>query len=612
MEKENKQIDAYAFPIKEILSKQKYTVDFFQRNYSWKSENIEQLVTDLVDAFCASYKEGDSSKSIDNYDTYYMGPIVVCEKDKTKSLVDGQQRITSLTLLLIYLYHKTEALDVVDKDLIYSKNRDEYSFNIDVPERNECLKGLFEKGSYTPKENEDPSVFNMVERYTDIEDVFPNELADDPQKLKMFVWWLLDNVILVKITAHSDKNSYLIFETMNDRGLNLSPTDMLKGFILSKFENPQLRKKYDDQWKQDCLKLSSYGKNVDAQFFQSWLRAQFAETIRQSAAGSQNMDFENIGLKFHSWFRDSCDKGLLKDAINNSIEHFMASNYDYYLKLFKKIKDAELELQPNLEHVFYCKHWGIAESLKYPLLLAPVLISDSEEVAFQKIDAVARFIDCFCVRRSVNYRLFGASSLRYTMSALTREIRGKTLDQIKPILNRQIDDNSNDFESLSSFRMHQKNKSFVKYFLARLTSFVETGSGEPNRFSDYICNPHCKPFEIEHIWCDHFEEHNDEFDQLNDFNDCRNNIGDLLLLPNGSNQSYGDLPYKEKVPHYIKENLLAKTLCKETYDHNPNFIKFVKQNKICVEAKAEFKKKDILDRCRFYKQLCEIIWKKFD
>jgi uncharacterized protein with ParB-like and HNH nuclease domain len=54
---------------------------------------------------------------------------------------------------------------------------------------------------------------------------------------------------LVEIIAYSDENAYTIFETMNDRGLNLTPTEMLKGFILSKFEDSKKRQKANELWK---------------------------------------------------------------------------------------------------------------------------------------------------------------------------------------------------------------------------------------------------------------------------------------------------------------------------------------------------------------------------
>ena len=101
-------ITAKEFSLQDILSSKKYSVDFFQREYSWKKENMVKLVYDLTNAFYENYHTGDTPESIDNYNSYYMGPIVLFDQNGKSSIIDGQQRITSLTLLLIYLKHKAE------------------------------------------------------------------------------------------------------------------------------------------------------------------------------------------------------------------------------------------------------------------------------------------------------------------------------------------------------------------------------------------------------------------------------------------------------------------------------------------------------------------------
>ena len=85
---------------------------------------------------------------------------------------------------------------------------------------------------------------------------------------------------------NSEENAYTIFETMNDRGLNLTNSDMLKGFILSKFHDDAKRTAINEQWKRDMHQLLSYGKYYDNAFFTVWMRSQFAETKRQSKAGA--------------------------------------------------------------------------------------------------------------------------------------------------------------------------------------------------------------------------------------------------------------------------------------------------------------------------------------
>ena len=65
-------ITAKEFSLQDILSNKKYSVDFFQREYSWEKENMVQLVYDLTNAFYENYHTGDTPESIDNYNSYYM------------------------------------------------------------------------------------------------------------------------------------------------------------------------------------------------------------------------------------------------------------------------------------------------------------------------------------------------------------------------------------------------------------------------------------------------------------------------------------------------------------------------------------------------------------
>ena len=85
-----------------------------------------------------------------------------------------------------------------------------------------------------------------------------------------------------------------------------------------------------------------------------------------------------------------------------------------------------------------------------------------------------------------------------------------------------------------------------------MTDYVETSSGMPSRYAEYVQRKGAKGYEIEHIWAAHPERHMDEFNHANDFYDYRDRVGGLLLLPKSFNASYSDLPYMEKREHYLK------------------------------------------------------------
>ena len=137
--------------------------------------------------------------------------------------------------------------------------------------REPCLKLLFEHGSYETKEKDDETVRNMVERYDDIVESFPEELSKDA--LPYFIDWFVENVVIVEITAYSDENAYTIFETMNDRGLNLTPSEMLKGYVLSKITDSYQRIEINEICTTQIQKLHTYDETADQSFFQAWFRA---------------------------------------------------------------------------------------------------------------------------------------------------------------------------------------------------------------------------------------------------------------------------------------------------------------------------------------------------
>ena len=354
--------------------------------------------------------------------------------------------------------------------------------------------------------------------------------------------------------------------------------------------------------------MQALDKEEDQRFIQSWLRAKYAITIRATKAGSQNEDFEKIGTRFHNWFRDNLEIVGLNKNTQADFSRFINEDFKYYLAAYLRIAQAEKTLTVGLESVHYLEQWGIAASLKHPLFLASLSPNDSVDVANQKINLVAKYLEIFCVRRSINFRNFGATSIRYTMYTLVKDLRDKNLEELQSLLSARLDDMEESWDAFHRFRLHGQNKVFVKYLLSRISGHVDELAGERTTFSNYFHKGIGKPFEIEHIWSQHFAEHTDEFDQQHDFDDYRNRMGGLVLLPRGTNQSYGDKSYEIKQGHYIKENLLVKSLCPLTYENNPNFKTLVSEYNFPFRAHNEFKKADLEARQTLYQAICEDIW----
>jgi uncharacterized protein with ParB-like and HNH nuclease domain len=244
--------------VQQLLQNQSFSIDEYQREYKWETKHIEELLSDLQGKFLNCYKPGDDTKKVSGYDEYFLGSIIVSKRNGKNYLIDGQQRVTSLTLLLICLYRLAMAKDLQVRQtiapLIFSDNFGEPRFNLHILERLPVIEALFKGESFSP-DGKDESIQTMYARYGEIEqsDVI-NDLGDS---MPHFAYWLMTKVGLIEISTDNDNYAYAIFETMNDRGKPLSQVDMLKAYLLAPVEDAEKRKKANREWKKEVLDLIS-------------------------------------------------------------------------------------------------------------------------------------------------------------------------------------------------------------------------------------------------------------------------------------------------------------------------------------------------------------------
>jgi len=542
-----------------------------------------------------------------------MGSIILNLEGNQKLIIDGQQRLTSLTLLLIYLNtlqknFKDEDKVSVDR-LIFSTKYGKKSFNLQIEDRIDCIKSLYDEQPFDTSEKNE-SVVNLIDRYEDIEELFPSELTKE--SLPYFIDWLIQNVMFVVIETYSDENAYKIFESMNNRGLSLTQTDMLKGYLLSKITTKEDKNELNNSWKQRIAEIKDFDKTADIEFFQAWLRGKYADTIRKTEAGSKDEDFEIIGSKFHSWVKDKEEKiGLKKEK---SYYEFIKTNFDFYSKQYLRISEATYDFDEKFKHVYFIDFLGLAPSLYYPLFLAPLNLEDDDKTIDKKIQLVSRYLEAFSVKRKIDRHSISHSTIRNRMYLLIKEIRNKSVNELVEIFKKLLQNQDEQFDEFLDYMLIKQNKSFIKFLLARITSHIEEKSGISTSFEKYVKRERSKRFEIEHIWADKFEEHKDEFDYQSEFDDYRNGLGGLILIPRGFNQSYGALPYEKKLVHYFGQNLLAQSLYSKCYEKNPSFLNYIKESNLPFKSYAKFTKKSNDERQELYLKICEEIWnvKEFD
>ena len=175
------------------------------------------------------------------------------------------------------------------------------------------------------------------------------ELADSA--LPYFADWLIENVHLVEITAYSDADAYTIFETMNDRGLSLTPTDMLKGYLLANIDDAERRNTANQLWRTQVTRLQDIGKEEDADAIKAWLRSQYA-SIRDRKRGAVPRDFDRIGTEFHRWVREREESlGLSSGA---EFARFIEEDFAFYGRWYARLRQVAETMAAGLESIHYC------------------------------------------------------------------------------------------------------------------------------------------------------------------------------------------------------------------------------------------------------------------
>ena len=600
-----KTIDGRARTVRELLDKAKYAIDFYQREYAWQERQVRELLDDLTGKFLDSYEPGHSRHEVEGYDHYFLGSIVISHKRKQRFVVDGQQRLTTLTLLLIHLHSLQEDREdrVEVQNLIYSEKYGRKSFNLDVPERVEVMQKLMERQSIDVN-GASESVRNIVARHANIADHLPEEVTGPA--LLYFVDWLLENVHLVEIDAFSDEDAYTIFETMNDRGLSLSLPEMLKGYVLANVRHEGDQRSVNETWKKHMQDLKELGDEEDVDFFKNWLRARHADTIRPGRKGAENRDYERIGSEFHRWVRDHRDRLELSDS--DAFVRLVSRDLNFYARRACEIRQAARVLTPGWESIRYNEDRGF--TLQTQALLAALTPADEPEETRRKVALVADYLDIWLARRVWNFRTISYSSVKYTLFILTKELRGRNTASLSEFLREQLDEQQESFAREPRFRLHNQNYRQVRHILARLTHWVETQCGLSSSFEDLISQGRARPFEIEHIWADHYDRFKDWFAHPSDFETERNRLGGLLLLQRGVNQSLGDATYEGKRDAYLSnsENLLARSLHPLAYQNQPSFRSLVDRTGLPFRAYESFRPEEQAERQELYIRIAEWVW----
>ena len=542
---------------------------------------------------------------------------IICTGGSVKKIIDGQQRLTSLTLLLIYLniLQKKAVTNEDDRDsldeMIYSKAFGEKSFNIDVDNRVSCMQALLKEDKNYKPENESTRI--MLERYQDIEELFPDDLKGEA--LLCFITWLIEKVLLLEIDTPSDDEAHTIFLTMNDRGLSLNSAEMMKAYVIQQVAEED-RNEVNRKWQENINSIKSASaydtsglvNTQDVEFISTWLRAKYANSMRDNKRGAKDGDYELLGDKFHTWVLQNA-RSQMNLVKSEDYKEFVLTEMKCVTGIYLRMKKYGSKLTAGYEEVFY----NANRDLTYQTMLAIAAIrnDDPEDVVGKKIRMTAKFVDDFATIRIVNSRKVNWNTNKTMLFRVMQDIRNMDCKTIGMTYVRELRSMGVTVEGITRFSLNQFSGRYMLHILARFTSYVNVLMGNPSHFDEYVDRERRgNSYDIEHILPDRFEDYKDSFTDRDDFESSRSQIGNLLLLTRDKNRSYRDMKYSDKVQRYALDNILAQALNGTAYTNNPKFLCVA--NKYGFHSIPAFDKQSIADRAEIYRKMASDMWNPDD
>lgn len=251
-----------------------FVIPEYQRPYSWTNEQIDTLFRDI-------WEFTSNDGGTENDGTYFLGSIVSYEnEDGEQEIIDGQQRITSLFLLLRAIYTKLtvtdekspEAINFISKiePLIWRTNKltgkvDYASIlltsKVISDSENEILKNILETGTIKDKAQDRYSL-----NYKQLLALLEEKSKENALMIYQFIYALLNQVIILPITADTQDTALTIFSTLNDRGLPLSDADIFKAKIYNNLSEKN-KEEFIEEWKELEEESSKISESIQQLFY---------------------------------------------------------------------------------------------------------------------------------------------------------------------------------------------------------------------------------------------------------------------------------------------------------------------------------------------------------
>lgn len=310
-----------------------YNMPIYQRPYSWDKERVEQLWYDIVEAF----RNNQNDPTLDS--NYFLGSVVVVKKDNGYEVVDGQQRLTTLTILFCTLRDlgldispKYKALinacikdDIEEKDrlILTTHLNNQANFEESVINginftslKKEIVNNRFLQNAYYFKE--------LIEQSQNPSDEY--HISD----FNAFIDYFFNNVTLIRIVCFDEGFAIKLFSVLNDRGLDLTPADIIKAHLLQNLDETR-RNSFIEVWKRIETTAKHSGETVQSIFnlYLYYLKAEnprkaLQDELKEQFKGQSPqqiiLDIEKYALVLSEINNETKDKDIsLLRYVNHSI-----------------------------------------------------------------------------------------------------------------------------------------------------------------------------------------------------------------------------------------------------------------------------------------------------
>lgn len=335
--------------IKKLFEDKKsdFLIPDYQRPYAWTDVECQTLWDDIFEfAF-----PGDDVSKFNSDEEYYLGPIVTFKNDDgKKEIIDGQQRLTTLMLLLRAFYSKfgnmkdeksLQTKDIISKciwktDEFGKPDMDELKIDSEVAtdnDKDEFLKILKTGNADNLKSKYAENYRFFQKKINEFLDAYPSYFAFLPIRI-------LNNCILLPIEAEDQNTALRIFSTLNDRGKPLSDADIFKAQFYKFFKEQGKKDNFISQWKvleEKCDKMFKplSGTPLDELFARYMYFERAKMGIKQSTTEALRKFYEKNKyalLKKEETFNNLIDLAIFWEDINNQNEDRFSN--DVLKKLF--------------------------------------------------------------------------------------------------------------------------------------------------------------------------------------------------------------------------------------------------------------------------------------